>query len=362
MRSATTRRGGSGRRVGPGHSVQPPESAGLLTAALRARMDPPVEMDEAAAPPPRRRPGSRGYGVERPAATPWSGVPPFESATIAEATTPRVRDLDRGPAGPVATPGSSGTGAGAAELRQGGAGVGATGRPPPPRAPSRTPTPAPLHRPWRPRHPGRAGRDGELVVNGARPRCRWRRTRRRPPAPRRSRAGPRHCSRPPPCSPRPRSRRASPRPSRRRPCPPGADARANPRRRHSELRQRGSGWTVEDVRYGTQPDGDLWIVIDFSAARVSRGRRPLLRPDDARRDARGSPRVRPLGGDRRIVTNSAVTSSGSTVKLVFDLSQAVTLKNGSYTPRTRAAHTRCTSSSTSAERRPTPAVRDQRAG
>ena len=86
---------------GPSHGAQPPESAGPLTAALRSWMDPHAEMDKPGAPPAHGAVPARGAsGVEHPAPTPWSGVPSFDSATIADGTTPRVRDLDRGPSKP----------------------------------------------------------------------------------------------------------------------------------------------------------------------------------------------------------------------------------------------------------------------
>ncbi len=86
---------------GPSHGAQPPESAGPLTAALRYRMDPHAQMDDLAAPPTRGAVPSRGStGSDRPATTPWSAAPSIEPATIAAVTTPRVRDLDRGPSKP----------------------------------------------------------------------------------------------------------------------------------------------------------------------------------------------------------------------------------------------------------------------
>ncbi len=86
---------------GPSHGAQPPESAGPLTAALRYRMDPHAQTDEPVAPPAREAIPTRGApGVERPAGTPWSAAPSIDLAMIAGATTPRVRDLDRGPSKP----------------------------------------------------------------------------------------------------------------------------------------------------------------------------------------------------------------------------------------------------------------------
>ena len=322
---------------GPGHSVQPPESAGLLTAALRARMDPPVEMDEAAAPPASGAvPARGGYGVERPAATPWSGVPPFESATIAEATTPRVRDLDRGPGQPGRHTRQLG------DRRWGGPSSGkvepASGR---------------LgDLPHRVRRLARQPRRRyivlgvlatlavlvvtvSLVVNGG-------------PTPlplaantaATSRAAPLASGTPalqPATALQPSTSvapsvtptvSATPVPT------PMPTPVPTPVVATQSFGSGGSGWTVEDVRYGTQPDGDLWIVIDFSGGsgepRATASFSDPTTLDVTLAGARESGLSAGTGG---IVTNSAVTSSGSTVKLVFDLSQAVTLKNGSYTPQ-----------------------------
>jgi hypothetical protein len=96
----------------------------------------------------------------------------------------------------------------------------------------------------------------------------------------------------------------------------------------------GSGWTVEDVRYGTQPNGDLWIVTDFSGGSGEpRATASFSDPTTLDVTLAGAAESGLSPGTGGIVTKATVTSTGSTVKLVFDLSKAVTLKNGSYTPQ-----------------------------
>ena len=322
---------------GPSHGAQPPESAGLLTAALRYRMDAHAEMDEPAAPPTGEAlPAQRASGVEHLAATPWSGGPPFDSAMIAEASTPRVRDLDRGPGKPGRHARQLG------DRRWIGPSAGKV-------APSSGRF---GDLPHRVRHlAGQSRRRylifailavlavlvatvSLLVTHGP------------PTLPlvantgATSRAAPLPSATPallpaiglqpsapvaPSAAP---SVSATPAPT---PVPTPVPA---PVVATQSFGSGGSGWTAEDVRYGTQPDGDLWIVIDFSGGsgepRATASFSDPTTLDVTLAGARESGLSPGTGG---IVTKAAATSSGSTVNLVFDLSKAVTLKNGSYTPQ-----------------------------
>ena len=340
MRSAD---GDDGRTPGTvpgwGHGVSPPESAGLLTAALRARMDPPAEMDAPAAPPTSGGlPTRGGHDTEHPAATPWSAVPLFESAAIAEATTPRVRDLDRGPAKPGRHTRQLGDhrwiGPSAGKLDSASGRFGDV-----PDRLSRlarqfrrryvvlamlailallvvtvslvvnhigAPTPLPLAA-----NTGASSRAAPLASGtpALQPV-----TALQPSASVAPSAAPTVSATPVP----------TPLPT---PVPTAVVATQS-------FGSGGSGWTVEDVRYGTQPNGDLWIVLDFSGgsgepkATASFSDPTTL---DVTLTGAGESGLSP--GTGGIVTKAVATSSGSTVKMVFDLSKAVTLKNGSYTPQ-----------------------------
>jgi len=316
---------------GPSHGAQPPESAGPLTAALRSWMDPHAEMDEPASPPTHGAVPARGAsGVEHPAATPWSGVPSFDSATIADGTTPRVRDLDRGPSKPgrharqLGDRRWIGPSAGKVETRSGRF----------------------ADLPQRVRHLAGQPRRRYLVfaivgilavlvltvsllvshAGGPTPLPLAANTGAT------SRATPALQSQPatglqPSASVAPSAAptvSATPAPT---PVPTLVVTTQS-------FGSGGSGWTVEDVRYGTQPNGDLWIVIDFSGG-SGEPRATASFPDPTTLDVTltgaGESGLSP--GTGGIVTKAAATSSGSTVNMVFDLSKAVTLKNGSYTPQ-----------------------------
>jgi hypothetical protein len=340
MRSADGDAGpASAAMPGPGHSVQPPESAGLLTAALRARMDPHPEMDEPAAPPAGGAvPAPGNHGAERPAATPWSGVPPFESATIAAATTPRVRDLDRGPGKPGRHTRQLGDrrwiGPSASKVDPASGRFGDL--------------------PHRVRRLARQPRRRyivlailavlavlvvtvSLVVNhigGPTPLPLAANTGAT------SRAAP-HASATPALQPATGLRpSASVAPSAAptvsaTPVPtPAPTPVPTPLVTTQSFGSGGSGWTVEGVRYGTQPNGDLWIVLDFSGGSGEpRATASFSNPTtlDVTLTGAGESGLSP--GTGGIVTKATATSSASTVNLVFDLSKAVTLKNGSYTPQ-----------------------------
>ena len=96
----------------------------------------------------------------------------------------------------------------------------------------------------------------------------------------------------------------------------------------------GSGWAIADVRYGTQPDGDQWIVIDFSGGtgepRATAGfSSPTTLVVTLTRA--NAPSLAP--GTGGIVTKSSATEISGGESMVFDLSKAVALKSGSYTPQ-----------------------------
>ena len=96
----------------------------------------------------------------------------------------------------------------------------------------------------------------------------------------------------------------------------------------------GSGWTIEDVRYGTQPDGDQWIVIDFSGGTGEpRATVGFSSPTTLVVTLTGGTAPSLSPGTGGIVTKSSATAISGGESMVFDLSKAVALKNGSYTPQ-----------------------------
>jgi hypothetical protein len=96
----------------------------------------------------------------------------------------------------------------------------------------------------------------------------------------------------------------------------------------------GSGWTIEDVRYGIQPDGDQWIVIDFSGGTGEpRATAGFSSPTTLVVTLTGGTAPSLSPGTGGIVTKSSATAVSGGESMVFDLSRAVSLKSGKYTPQ-----------------------------
>ena len=305
------------------------ELIGPLVAAMRSRLDPPAEASPYTRQGSEAPPASGSPGPDRAEPSAWHEMP-FRSATIAEElprmpASPGVRDLDRGPR----ALGRHTRRLGESRHRAGGAGGSVAQM---------------------------AARFGELPHQvrrlAAHPRRRWlllaalvavvlivsllviRPGASSPVARPLTTPAPVASLQPSLTPTQQPAANLAPSASSAPTLSPAATATPAPLASSQSFGSGGSGWAIEDVRYGTQPDGDQWIVIDFSGGTGEpRATTGFSSPTTLVVTLTGASAPSLSPGTGGIVTKASASAISGGESMVFDLSKAAALKNGSYTPQ-----------------------------